>query len=106
MGKLNKAQINKALDGVIDPHMKVSINAVGMVRGIEVAEGGAVEVALSFPCIGCPARELIHADIRDRVGKLSGVSRVKIRDEWLNKWNPADISEEARAKAKASGYLL
>ena len=106
MGELSREQVDKALKSVIDPHMKVSIGDVGMVRRIEVAESGEVEVALSFPCIGCPARELIRSDIQHHVGKLAGVTKVKISDEWINKWDPADISQEARDKARASGYLL
>ena len=106
MGELTREAVDKALDKVIDPHMKVSINSVGMVRRVEISQGGEVEVRLSFPCIGCPARELIHADVRDQVGALEGVTRVKLKDEWINKWDPADISEEARAKARESGYLL
>ena len=86
--------------------MKASITEIGMVKRISVSDDNDVDVALSFPCIGCPARELIQSDILDRVGKVDGVRNVKVSDEWVNKWNPDDISERARDNARDAGYLL
>lgn len=103
---VNQNLIKEALSGVMDPHMKASILEIGMVKRIEVSDDNKVEIGLSFPCIGCPARELIHSDVKSKVGAIEGVEAVEVADEWVNKWNPDDISDRARDKARASGYLL
>ena len=106
MGIVSEEVISQALNGVMDPHMKASINEIGMVRRITVTDANDVDIGLSFPCIGCPARELIQSDIVACVGRIDGVRNVKVSDEWVNKWNPDDISDRARENAREAGYLL
>ncbi len=50
--------------------------------------------------------DLIQSDILERVGRVEGVRSVKVSDEWVNKWNPEDISDRARENAREAGYLL
>ena len=52
---LTEAAIAEVLQGVMDPHMNVSLPDMGMVRRISVSDMGDVDVGLVFPCVGCPA---------------------------------------------------
>ena len=106
MGIVTEDLIATELNGVMDPHMKASITEIGMVKRIDISADNDVEVGLSFPCIGCPARQLIHSDVINKVGAIDGVNSVKVTDEWVNKWNPDDISDRAKQSAQAAGYLL
>ena len=70
-----KPQIERALIDVMDPHMGVNLHEMGMVRDIRIDADGDVEVSIVFPCVGCPAYELIRQDIRsmdDLVGATPG----------------------------------
>lgn len=98
--------MREALDRVMDPHMNVSLPAMGMVRRVEVRDDGLVEVGLVFPCVGCPAWDLIQAELKETVGAVDGVSRVKVKVEWDHDWSRDDIAPEARIIAREHGYCI
>ncbi len=99
-------QVEKALGAVYDPHLNVNLHDMGMVRRVEVFDDGKVEVGLVFPCVGCPAWDLIQNDIKKVVTPLDGVNRVKVNVEWQHQWNRGDITPEARLIAKEYGYVI
>lgn len=103
---MTEAQIRGALEDVIDPHFNVSLTAMGMVRRVETHDDGRVEVGIVYPCIGCPAWDLIQHDIRSRVSALPGVSRVRVKVDWEASWDRSDMSTEARAFAREHGYAI
>ncbi|MDX6663757.1 MAG: ATP-binding protein involved in chromosome partitioning [Solirubrobacterales bacterium] len=71
-------QINDALRAVIDPELRRSIVELGMVRSIEVKDGGAVDVVVSLTTPGCPVRSHFQNAVMQEVGKLDGVSAVAV----------------------------
>jgi len=103
---VSETAVREALDRVMDPHMNVSLPAMGMVRRVEVRDDGLVEVGLVFPCVGCPAWDLIQAELKETVGAVDGVSRVKVKVEWDHDWSRDDIAPEARIIAREHGYCI
>jgi ATP-binding protein involved in chromosome partitioning len=71
-------QVSKALDGVQDPEIRRPITELGMVKGIDVAADGVVRVQVWLTVAGCPLRETIIRDVTAAVGKLPGVSSVRV----------------------------
>jgi ATP-binding protein involved in chromosome partitioning len=71
-----KDQVNEALRGVIDPELRRSIVELGMVRSIEIAPSGRVEVVVSLTTAGCPIRSHFEGAVRQLVGELEGVTEV------------------------------
>jgi ATP-binding protein involved in chromosome partitioning len=71
-------QITDKLRGVIDPELRRSIVDLGMVRSIEVRDGGLVEVVVSLTTAGCPIRNHFQQAVADRVGELDGVTEVAV----------------------------
>src|SRR5215467_4915817 len=71
-------QVSKALDGVNDPEIRRPITELGMVKGIEVGAAGAVRVQVWLTVAGCPLRDTITRDVTAAVGKLPGVSSVRV----------------------------
>ncbi len=102
---VNRQSVQDALGTVMDPHMNVSLPDMGMVRRVDI-EAGVVEVGLVFPCVGCPAWDLIQSDIKRTVGALDGVERVKVKVEWNHQWNRDDIAPDARLIAREHGYII
>jgi metal-sulfur cluster biosynthetic enzyme len=90
----------------MDPHMNVSLPDMGMVRRVDIDETGAVEIGLVFPCVGCPAWDLIQAETKESVGEVEGVSRVRVKVEWGHEWNRDDITPDARIIAREHGYCI
>jgi ring-1,2-phenylacetyl-CoA epoxidase subunit PaaD len=98
---LSAARAWAALAAVPDPELPpVSIVELGMVAAVRV-EGGRVEVDLVPTFSGCPAIEMIEADVESAVAGLDGVEGVQVR--WVHEpvWSAARITDEGRAKLAA-----
>ena len=71
-------QVTRALDGVQDPEIHRPITDLGMVKNVTVGADGAVLVEVYLTVAGLPAAR-DHYPRRDRaVGKLPGVSAVRV----------------------------
>ena len=82
-----------ALRGVIDPELGDNVVDLGMVRAVQVAEGGAVDVELALTIAGCPLRTQLRGDVEARVGGLPGVVSVQV--------HMAEMTGDERAKIAA-----
>src|SRR5258708_6769676 len=71
-------QVTKALDGVLDPEIRRPITELGMVKNIHVAADGAVLAEVWLTVAGCPLRDTITREVTAAVGKLPGVSSVRV----------------------------
>ena len=100
------AAVHQALARVKDPHMDVALPDMGMLRDVTVGSDGAVTVAIVYPCMGCPAYEMIQWDIKKQVGEIEGVSAVKVKIAWGEKWQKSDIAPCARAHVKDYGFQI
>jgi ATP-binding protein involved in chromosome partitioning len=73
-----KDQITEKLRAVIDPELRRSIVELGMVRSIEIKDGGRVEVVVSLTTPGCPIRSHFEQAVAQQVSELDGVSEVAV----------------------------
>ena len=71
-------QVTQALSTVNDPEIHRPITDLGMVKSIEVTPGGVVHVGVFLTVSGCPLRDTITRDVTAAVGKLPGVTAVKV----------------------------
>jgi ATP-binding protein involved in chromosome partitioning len=71
-------QITRALDGVNDPEIHRPITELGMVKNISIAADGAVLVEVWLTVAGCPLRETITREVTAAVGRVAGVSSVRV----------------------------
>ena len=71
-------QVREALRAVIDPELRRSIVDLGMVRSIEIREGGKVEVVVSLTTAGCPIRNHFQQAVASNVAALGGVTEVGV----------------------------
>jgi ATP-binding protein involved in chromosome partitioning len=78
MGLPTNEQVTEALRAVIDPELRRSIVDLGMVRSIEVREGGKVEVVVSLTTPGCPIRSHFQQAVASNVAALEGVNEVGV----------------------------
>jgi ATP-binding protein involved in chromosome partitioning len=71
-------QVTGALRAVIDPELRRSIVDLGMVRSIDIRDGGKVEVVVSLTTPGCPIRNHFQQAVAANVAKLDGVTEVGV----------------------------
>jgi len=93
---LSDETIRNALRGVKDPELDLNIVDLGLVYGIEVADGEVrIEMTLTSP--GCPAGPMITNDAYRVVRGLEGVKDVNIDIVWEPYWTPERIDPKVRA---------
>lgn len=93
-----------ALQTVGDPEYPLSIVDLGMIYGVRVTHD-VVEVTLTFTSIGCPAMDMIVADIQDAVQHVPGVVRTHIDIVWSPPWTKERISDRGRRVLAAHGVV-
>jgi len=89
------ADLLTALAGVSDPEYPLSIVDLGMVVSAELTDGTA-RVGLTFTSIGCPAIDMITADVEEALLALPGVRDVVVDVVWHPAWTKDRISERGR----------
>jgi ATP-binding protein involved in chromosome partitioning len=86
-------QITEKLRNVIDPELRRSIVELGMVRSIEIGEGGRVEVIVALTTPGCPIRSHFEQAVAQQVGELEGVTEVAVGFDVLSDEEKANLQQ-------------
>ncbi|MEZ0108155.1 ring-1,2-phenylacetyl-CoA epoxidase subunit PaaD [Catenulispora sp. EB89] len=106
---LDLAALEAAASAVPDPELPVvTLGDLGIIRGVSLADDGAVEVRITPTFVGCPATEVIATDVRTAVAnrlRESGASEIEVRTRtamsppWSTDW----ISAAGRRKLAEHG---
>jgi ATP-binding protein involved in chromosome partitioning len=72
------AQITKVLGGVNDPEIRRPITELGMVKRIDIADGGRAEVEVLLTVAGCPMKDTLRRDVTAAVATVPGVEQVEV----------------------------
>jgi metal-sulfur cluster biosynthetic enzyme len=95
----------RALAEVEDPEMPINIVDLGLVYGVHI-DSGRVRVDLTFTAMGCPATDLLVADIRARLAAEPGVKSVELNVVWNPPWTAARLSPTGRETLIAWGLAV
>ncbi|MGA5322031.1 1,2-phenylacetyl-CoA epoxidase subunit PaaD [Streptomyces seoulensis] len=88
---------------VPDPELPVlTLHELGVVRAVHLTGTGAVEVDLTPTYTGCPAVEVMSADI-EQILRAHGMREVTVRTVLTPAWSTDDITPEGRRKLQESG---
>lgn len=104
-----EAEIWANLDEIPDPHIPVSLVEMAMIYDVTVEHGPAgadVLVEMTFPCMGCPAYDMILDDIRGCLRTMRGVASVDVDVVWSPIWEKSMLTPEVREKLRESGIAL
>lgn len=100
---IDKEVILQALNDVKDPELPtISIVELGMLDTIAIT-GREVDVSLLPTFSGCPALDLIEAEVKKTLANLGGVESVKVTFTYHPPWTTDRLLPEARDKLKAFG---
>jgi metal-sulfur cluster biosynthetic enzyme len=100
-----EARVWAALAEIQDPEMPVNLVDLGLIYGLEVGEG-TVRLRLTFTAMGCPASDMIVADIRERLLAEPGVGEVLIDVVWDPPWSAARLTPDGRQALQAWGLAV
>ncbi|MDX3239990.1 Mrp/NBP35 family ATP-binding protein [Streptomyces sp. ME03-5709C] len=70
--------VRAALATVNDPEIHKPITDLGMVKSVDIADGGAVRVGVYLTVSGCPLRDTITSSVTAAVSKVPGVTGVAV----------------------------
>src|ERR687883_2141300 len=75
--QVNRDDVLRALERVIDPELKRPVTELDMVRGVEI-DGGDVRVTIALTVAGCPLRDSFQQQVADVLRDVPGVERVAL----------------------------
>jgi ring-1,2-phenylacetyl-CoA epoxidase subunit PaaD len=92
-----------AVEQVCDPEIPVlTIADLGVLRSVDLASDGAIDVAITPTYSGCPAMDVIGFDIKAALIK-AGIDNARIRQVLSPAWTTDWMSEAGKAKLRAYG---
>ena len=91
-----------ALQEVLDPEIPISLPELGLIYGVDVAEGVA-RISLTYTATACPCMEFIREDITDRLEAESWIDSVELIEVWDPPWTSDRISSQGREKLRKMG---
>lgn len=100
-----EAELWDAIDGIPDPHIPVSLVEMGMIYDVTETDGH-VDVEMTYPCMGCPAYDMIQNDIRSCLLTFPAVEAVEVEVVWEPVWSKEMLAPEVRRKLRESGIGL
>ena len=86
-------QVRAALATVNDPEIKRPITDLGMVDTLEVDEAGGVDVTVLLTVAGCPLKDTITRDVNAAVGRVDGITDVRLLLGVMNDEQRAGLKE-------------
>jgi FeS assembly SUF system protein len=85
-----------ALKEIYDPEIPVNIYDLGLIYGVDVADGGHVAVTMTLTTPNCPVAESMPGEVELRVGSVPGVGVAEVALVWDPPWDPQKMSDEAK----------
>ncbi len=100
-----KDEITEKLRAVIDPELRQSVVDLGMVRSIDIADSGRVEVVISLTTAGCPIRNHFQQAVIDQVSSLEGIGEVAVGFDVLSDDEKQGLQERLGRSKLPDGAL-
>ena len=98
-----RARAWAAAAAVVDPEIPVlTIEDLGVLRGVAVGADGAVEVAITPTYSGCPAMNMIAVEVALALAR-AGLPDARVRTVLAPAWTTDWMSEDGRRKLRDYG---
>lgn len=95
--------VRAAVASVVDPEIRVvTIEELGILRGVEVDADGVARITITPTYSGCPAMDVIRADVT-AAARAAGASGVTVDTVLSPAWSTDQISPAGREKLGAAG---
>ena len=92
-----------AVEEVCDPEIPVlTIADLGVLRSVDTAADGTIEVAITPTYSGCPAMDVIGFEVKAALIK-AGIDNARVRQVLSPAWTTDWMSEAGKAKLRAYG---
>ncbi len=103
------ADIEEAMRDVVDPELGINVVDLGLVYGLNLAEGedgtvALIDMTLTSPA--CPLTNVIEDQSRSALVGSGLVNEMQINWVWNPPWGPDKITEDGREQLRALGFTV
>ena len=99
-----RESIDAALATVSDPEIRRPITELKMVKSVDIADDGAVAVAIFLTVSGCPMRDEIINRVTDAVSKVAGVTSVAVELDVMSDEQRTELREQLQGPKKENPF--
>jgi len=93
-----RERVIAVLQTCYDPEIPVDIYELGLVYRVEADDEGKVAVEMTLTSPACPVAGTLPPEVEQKVGRVEGVSSVRVDLVWEPPWNPDKMSDAAKLK--------
>lgn len=105
VSELERRLVERIDAEVDDPHIPVSLVEMGMIYDVRY-DAGDVTVDMTYPCMGCPAYQMLQDDVRESLLGFDEVDSVSIEVVWDPVWSKDRLEEDVRQELRESGTAI
>ncbi|PSQ03623.1 metal-sulfur cluster biosynthetic enzyme [Halobacteriales archaeon QS_6_71_20] len=105
VSELERRLVDRIDADVMDPHIPVSLVEMGMIYDVRYDDGD-VTVDMTYPCMGCPAYQMIQEDVTHCLLSVEEVEDVEIEVVWDPVWSKDRLDEDVQRKLRESGTAI
>lgn len=95
---LTEQDILNRLREVIDPEIGLNIVDLGLIYSIDADQENHIHVKMTLTTPGCPMHDAMSAWAQRAVATMPGVADASVEVVWDPPWNPAMMTEFAKAQ--------
>ena len=94
--KINKTDIVKELQKVMDPEIPVNLYDLGLIYKIDIDIRNNILIEMTLTNPNCPVAGTMPESVGKAVENIDGVASIKVSLVWYPKWEKAMMSEDAK----------
>ncbi|MGH3969047.1 MAG: metal-sulfur cluster assembly factor [Mycobacterium sp.] len=103
------ADVEEAMRDVVDPELGINVVDLGLVYGLNLAEGeegtiALIDMTLTSPA--CPLTDVIEDQSRAALIGAGLVDELRINWVWNPPWGPDKITDDGRDQLRALGFTV
>jgi metal-sulfur cluster biosynthetic enzyme len=91
---LNKSELLKALEPVVDPEIGLSVVDLGLIYDIDISDDGRVNVNMTLTTPACPYGPVLVDGVKSALEEIDGVKDVTVEVVWDPPWDPAEMASD------------
>ncbi len=94
--QVTEDQVYGALKKCMDPEIPVNVVDLGLIYGVNIADGKNVDIKMTMTTRGCPLHDTLVSDVKRYVGKVPGIGNINVEIVWDPPWSIDNMNPQVR----------
>jgi metal-sulfur cluster biosynthetic enzyme len=94
--QVTEDQVYGALKKCMDPEIPVNVVDLGLIYGVNIADGRNVDIKMTMTTRGCPLHDTLVSDVKRYVGKVPGIGNINVEIVWDPPWSLDKMNPQVR----------